>query len=55
MDERCRLGLVSQRLPWRVFANALAGGGCSDAVASFWALDWGGDGGGDDGTGWGGP
>ncbi len=28
-----------QRLPWRVFANALAGGGCSDAVASFWAVD----------------
>lgn len=32
MDERCRKGsLVSQRLPWRVFANALArvfGCGC---------------------------
>ncbi len=30
---------VSQRLPWRVFAKALAGGGCSDAVASFLAVD----------------
>ena len=43
---------VSQRLPWRVFANALAGVfGCGCVVSGHWIRDGDGDDDDDDGTG----